>query len=346
MFIWFVRLLVIIASPIIGYLQVSSDAKGILVGVGVGLVLILIEIVVEKISLGSIIAATIGIVIGLIFAKLLEYTVFLMDDIRVTAFFETYSLLIKIMLAYTGFIIALRKKEELDILDKDIVFSDKGKKGKNFKILDTSAIIDGRIADIIETRFLGGVLIVPQFVLDELQNIADASDPLRRAKGRRGLDILDRLQKEQFLPIKIYEGDYSEIDEVDKKLLKLAEDLNSEIITTDYNLNKVAKLHGIMVLNVNDLSNALKPIFLPGERMNMFIVKEGKERKQGIAYLDDGTMVVVEDGKNFIGKRVAIVVTTILQTPAGRMIFAKFISEENSNISKNNNRKRNDNGEK
>ncbi len=338
MVIWFIRLVVIIASPIIGYIQISADAKGILIGVGVGLLLILIEIMVEKISLGSIIAGIIGIVVGLISAKLLEYSVFLMDNIQLTTFFDTYSLLIKITLAYTGFIIALKKKEELSILDKDIFFSDKGKKGKNFKILDTSAIIDGRIADIIETKFLSGVLIVPQFVLDELQNIADASDTLRRAKGRRGLDVLDRLQKELFLPIKIYEGDYPEIDEVDRKLLKLAEDLNFEIITTDYNLNKVAKLHGIVVLNVNDLSNALKPIFLPGEKINVCIVQEGKERKQGIAYLDDGTMVVVEDGKSFLNKRASVIVTSILQTPAGRMIFAKFVGEENSDA----NRKKND----
>ncbi len=341
MFIWFIRLVVIIASPIIGYIQISADAKGILIGVGVGLLLILIEIMVEKISLGSIIAGVIGIVVGLISAKLLEYTVFLMDNLRLTTFFDTYSLLIKIILSYTGFIVALRKKEELSILDKDIFFSGKGRKGENFKILDTSAIIDGRIADIIETKFLSGVLIVPQFVLDELQNIADASDTLRRAKGRRGLDVLDRLQKELFLPIKIYEGDYPEIDEVDRKLLKLAEDLNFEIITTDYNLNKVAKLHGIVVLNVNDLSNALKPIFLPGEKMNVFIVKEGKERKQGIAYLDDGVMVVVEDGKSFLNKRICVIVTSILQTPAGRMIFAKFVGEENLNDNRKNNDKNN-----
>ena len=334
MFIWIIRLLVIVASPVIGYLQVSSDAKGILIGVGAGLLLILVEIIVEKISLGSIIAGTIGIIVGLIAAKLLDYTIFLIDNVRITTFFKSSSLLIKVMLAYIGFSIALKKKEEFDILDKEIPFSDKGRRERNFKVLDTSAVIDGRIADIVETRFLSGVLIIPHFVLDELQNVADASDSLKRAKGRRGLDVLERLQKEEFLPIKIYEEDYSEIPEVDSKLLKLAEDLNAQIITTDYNLNKIAKLQGITVLNVNDLSNALKPIFLPGENITVFIVKEGKERKQGIAYLDDGTMVVVEDGKNFLGKRIEVVVTSILQTPAGRMIFSKPLEGERLTTSK------------
>lgn len=191
------------------------------------------------------------------------------------------------------------------------------------KILDTSAIIDGRIADLCKTGFLEGVLIIPHFVLNELQKIADSSDPLRRNRGRRGLDILNKIQKENQVAVRIFDMDYEDLAEVDTKLLRLARELEAKVVTNDFNLNKVAELYGVEVLNINDLSNAIKPVVLPGEEMIVHVLRDGKEYGQGIGYLEDGTMIVVESGKNFIGLNIEILVTSVLQTSAGRMIFAK-----------------------
>lgn len=196
--------------------------------------------------------------------------------------------------------------------------------GKNqLKILDTSAIIDGRIADLCNTGFLEGVLIIPNFVLNELQKIADSADPLRRNRGRRGLDLLNKIQKENQVAIKIFDRDYEELTEVDTKLLRLARELEAKVVTNDFNLNKVAELYGVQVLNINELSNAIKPVVLPGEEMSVHVLRDGKEYGQGIGYLEDGTMIVVEGGKNYIGLDIEILVTSVLQTSAGRMIFAK-----------------------
>jgi uncharacterized protein YacL len=191
------------------------------------------------------------------------------------------------------------------------------------KVLDTSSIIDGRIADLCKTGFLEGVLVIPGFVLGELQKIADSADPLRRNRGRRGLDLLNRMQKENGITLKIFDRDYDDINEVDTKLLKLAREMEAKVITNDFNLNKVAELYGVQVLNINELSNAIKPLVLPGEEMAVHILRDGKEFGQGIGYLDDGTMIVVEGGKNYIGLDIDIMVTSVLQTSAGRMIFAK-----------------------
>ncbi len=193
----------------------------------------------------------------------------------------------------------------------------------SFKILDTSVIIDGRIADICQTGFLDGVIVIPQFVLEELQHIADSSDALKRNRGRRGLDILNRIQKELPIEVQIYEGDFEDIQEVDSKLVKLAKIMQGIVVTNDFNLNKVCDLQGVQVLNINDLANAVKPVVLPGEEMHVQVIKDGKEHNQGIAYLDDGTMIVVEEGKNYIGRYIDVLVTSVLQTSAGRMIFAK-----------------------
>ncbi|HEY8463744.1 MAG TPA: PIN domain-containing protein [Bacillota bacterium] len=191
------------------------------------------------------------------------------------------------------------------------------------KILDTSAIIDGRIADLSKTGFLEGILVIPGFVLSELQKIADSADPLRRNRGRRGLDLLNQMQKESGVTLRIFDRDYEELTEVDTKLLKLAREMEAKVITNDFNLNKVAELYGVQVLNINDLSNAIKPVVLPGEEMSVHILRDGKEHGQGIGYLDDGTMIVVEGGKSYIGLDIEILVTSVLQTSAGRMIFAK-----------------------
>ena len=199
---------------------------------------------------------------------------------------------------------------------------------ENLKILDTSVIIDGRIADVCETGFIEGVFILPQFILQELQHIADSLDVLRRNKGRRGLDKLRELQENPDVDVQIIDEDYPEIKEVDAKLVQLAKDLKAKIITNDFNLNKVAELQGVTVLNINDLANALKPIVLPGETMTVKVIKEGKEFNQGVAYLDDGTMVVVENGRKYVGQTVQVEVTTTLQTAAGRMIFTRVNEEE------------------
>lgn len=323
MLIWIIRTLVILAGPIVGYLQISSDARGILIGVGVALLILLVEVLIERIPLDTLIAAILGAVIGLIAAKVLDYTVYLMENPKLYEVMRTYSLLIKITFAYLGLVIAIRKKGELELLDKDILGRAGARKVQDLKILDTSAIIDGRIADICETKFLTAVLIVPRFVLKELQDIADSSDSMKRSRGRRGLEILTRLQQCPESSVKIFDKDYSDIAETDLKIIRLAKDLGAKVLTTDFNLNKVAGIEGVTVLNVNDLSNALKPIVLPGEPMSIFIVKEGKEKDQGVGYLDDGTMVVVEEGRRYIGKRIDVIVTSIIQTSAGRMIFTK-----------------------
>jgi len=195
------------------------------------------------------------------------------------------------------------------------------------KILDTSVIIDGRIADIIDTKFIEGVLVVPKFVLDELQQIADSADSVKRSRGRRGLDVLNRLKRHRETLLRITDQDFPEIHDVDSKLVKLAKTIDGKIITNDFNLHKVAELQGVPVLNINHLANALKPIVLPGEKLKIVVIKEGKDPGQGIGYLDDGTMVVVDSGKKFVGEEITVNVTSVLQTPAGRMIFAKYENE-------------------
>lgn len=197
-----------------------------------------------------------------------------------------------------------------------------------YKLLDTSVIIDGRIADISSTGFIEGVLVVPQFVLTELQHIADSSDTLKRTRGRRGLDILKKLQDERATTVQISEEDFEDIQEVDLKLVRLAKKMGAQILTNDFNLNKVCELHHVQVLNINDLANAVKPVVIPGEDMQVVVIKDGKEHNQGVAYLDDGTMIVVEGGRSFIGQSITVTVTSVLQTSAGRMIFAKPKDEQ------------------
>jgi uncharacterized protein YacL len=232
-----------------------------------------------------------------------------------------YRLLIYLCSLYIGIAIVsqldvgfglIRQKSSKDISEECV------------KILDTSVIIDGRIADIIETKFIEGVLVVPKFVLDELQQIADSSDSVKRARGRRGLDVLNRLKKDRDTLLRITDQDFPEIPDVDSKLVKLGKVLDAKVLTNDFNLFKVAEIQGVTVLNINQLTNALKPVVLPGEKMKIVVIKEGKDPGQGIGYLDDGTMVVVDSGKKYVGDEVFVTVTSVLQTPAGRMIFAKY----------------------
>ncbi|AJY75247.1 PIN/TRAM domain-containing protein [Paenibacillus beijingensis] len=233
-------------------------------------------------------------------------------------------------LGLLGLNVGLRKKEELEAGVASLLQKRQEPEPQaepvNFeehKIMDTSVIIDGRIADICKTGFIEGTLVIPEFVLEELQHIADSSDLLKRNRGRRGLDILNKIQKELDVKVLIYEGDFEEIGEVDSKLVKLAKVLRGKVLTNDFNLNKVCELQGVSVLNINDLANAVKPVVLPGEEIIVQVIKDGKEHGQGVAYLDDGTMIVVEGGRDYIGMTMEVLVTSVLQTSAGRMIFAK-----------------------
>ena len=273
----------------------------------------------------DLIFGTIGAILGLLVAFLVNFA---LEGIRLPIINDVVPILLTLVFGYLGFRVGFKKRDELLNL-----FANRGNKKKtgeekehpsaNIKLLDTSVIIDGRIADICKTGFLEGTLVIPQFVLEELQHIADSSDVLKRNRGRRGLDILNKIQKELPIKVEVYEGDFEDIQEVDSKLVKLAKVLNGTVVTNDFNLNKVCELHQVKVLNINDLANALKPVVLPGEEMVVHVIKDGKEQDQGIAYLDDGTMIVVEDGRSYIGKTINVLVTSVLQTSAGRMIFAK-----------------------
>ena len=231
---------------------------------------------------------------------------------------------ILLALPYLGLVIGGRKGEWLEPEHLINLFRTAGPR-KRYKVLDTSVIIDGRIADICETGFMDGTLVIPQFVLKELQLVADSSDSMKRNRGRRGLDILQKIQKMAGVDVMISDMDFPDVREVDLKLIELARALQGKIVTNDFNLNKVAQLRGVEVLNINELANSLKPVVLPGEIMKVFILKEGKEYNQGVAYLDDGTMVVVDNARKMIGRTIDVVVTSVLQTTAGKMIFGRFI---------------------
>jgi len=269
----------------------------------------------------ELVGGTLGLVIGLIIAILI--TIPLPREIPIIGVF--LPIITGLIFGYVGLAVGVRKKDEL--LG---VFSRSGEKpylgrrrGVSPKILDTSVIIDGRISDITKSGFIEGPLIVPGFVLEELQHIADSSDVLKRNRGRRGLDILNKIQKEPYVTVEILDKDYDDVTEVDTKLVRLAKELEAKVITNDFNLNKVCELHGVPVLNINELANAVKPVVLPGEELKVHVIKDGKEQGQGVAYLDDGTMIVVDGGRRFIGETIGVLVTSVLQTAAGRMIFAK-----------------------
>lgn len=284
--------------------------------------LISFENFLKELSWRKIVVGILGLAAGLLLAILINFS---FSGILKTSTVGKYiGLLVNIVFAYLGFSLFVYKEKDIlkFLKQEDNPHNIFGSVISN-KILDTSVIIDGRIADVAKSGFVEGTLIVPEFVLEELRHIADSSETLKRNRGRRGLDILKQMQKEPHVNIQILTQDFDDIQEVDSKLVKLAQIMDARIVTNDFNLNKVAELHGVRVLNINELANAVKPIVLPGEEMNVKVIKEGKEDGQGVAYLDDGTMIVVDDGINFMNQRVSVLVTSILQTAAGRMIFAK-----------------------
>jgi len=326
------RLLLVIFSASIGYVLVDAFALtqgwhhiiGVLLGALAAFVVIGLEYLIKNFSFEGLVAPTVGIILGMVSASFIVSWLEMVLPETATFFAHIKGFLnIALMLAlgYLGFSIGFKLKGDLRILPAPAF----GRGGLNApKVLDTSVIIDGRIADICKQGFIEGTLIIPRFVLKELQNIADSPEPLRRTRGRRGLDILNEIQKQVSIDVRVSEVDFPEVREVDSKLVRLAKQLEAKIITNDFNLNKVAQFQGIEVLNINDLANALKPIVLPDEDFIIKVIKEGKESGQGVGYLDDGTMVVVENAAKLIGREVKVTVTSVLQTSAGQMIFTKL----------------------
>lgn len=298
----------------------AGGSWGALIGLGGALTLIGLEFFLKNVSSRGLSAAVFGLLFGLIIAHLISNALTILPlGSSTLAAIRTGVLAV---FCYLGMVIAMRGRDEFNLIIPYVKLQRQDAR-EEMVIVDTSVIIDGRIADICQTRFIEGRLIIPRFVLKELQQVADSQDPMKRNRGRRGLDVLGRLQKTPNVDTKIHEDDFPDTPDVDAKLVKLAKILSAKILTNDYNLNKVAELQGVPVLNLNELANALKPVVLPGEALDVRVIKEGKEFNQGVAYLDDGTMVVVENGRALLGQSAHVVVTSVLQTAAGRMIFAK-----------------------
>lgn len=299
-----------------------SRPAAAIVGLVFSISVFLFEIRLQRASLRRLIGAAFGSILGIVGAYLMGLVMSwttIPEDSR--SFLDISVLLV---MTYIGLVLGARKGDMLNLQALGGLFGNEKGTRRQPKILDTSVIIDGRIADICEAYFLEGVLVVPQFVLRELQLVADSPDSLKRQRGRRGLEVLQKMQKMPHLEIEVSEDDFPQIAEVDMKLIELAKRYDAKIVTNDYNLNKVATLQGLDVLNVNQLANALKPVVLPGEAMRVFILREGKEYNQGVAYLDDGTMVVIDGGRRAINKTVDIIVTSVHQTTAGKMIFGRY----------------------
>jgi uncharacterized protein YacL len=292
------------------------------IGAVLGSAIVIFEWRLLRVSLKRLIGAVIGSILGIFGAYL--FALVIRNSLVDSPLRSFLQIMVMLLMAYVGLIVGANKGDLLNLAALGGIFGGEKQNKRSYKILDTSVIIDGRIADIAETGFLDGIVVTPQFVLRELQLVADSADSLKRNRGRRGLDILSRLQKIPTLTVQIVEDDFPSVREVDLKLIELAKLYEGKIITNDFNLNKVAQLQGVQVLNINELANALKPIVLPGEIMRVFILKEGKEYNQGVAYLDDGTMVVVDNARKMIGKTIDISVTSVLQTTAGKMIFGKW----------------------
>ena len=292
------------------------------VGILIGLAVVAFEVRLRQVSLKRLIGAVIGSILGICGAYL--FSLVIRNSIAAGPTQSFLQLFVMLLMAYVGLIVGAGKGDLLNLAALGGIFGGEKQGKRSYKILDTSVIIDGRIADIAETGFLDGIIVIPQFVLRELQLVADSADSMKRNRGRRGLDILQRIQKIATLTVQIVEDDFPAVREVDLKLIELAKVYEGKIVTNDFNLNKVAQLQGVAVLNINELANSLKPIVLPGEIMKVFILKEGKEYNQGVAYLDDGTMVVVDNARKMIGKTIDVSVTSVLQTTAGKMIFGKW----------------------
>lgn len=295
------------------------------VGGWVATVVIVAEIGLARTSIKKLLSGAIGLGAGLVLANLIAYPLLLIVSLQHLS--PWILLTINFVCASIGLTVGLRREEDIFDFFANFMGKKPHSKGDSYKILDTSVIIDGRIIEICETNFIEGVLIVPQFVLTEVQQIADSASSNKRARGKRGLDIVNKLQNQEIVPLRIVDTDFADITEVDSKLIQLAKAMGAKIVTNDYNLKKVAKIQNIKVLNINELATALKPVLLPGESLRINIIKEGENPNQGLAYLEDGTMVVVEGGKKYIGKEMEVTVTSVLQTTTGKMIFTEVREE-------------------
>jgi uncharacterized protein YacL len=325
-----IRIILILACSISGYFIAFYSAAespylyyesiaGFIIGLCTALLVIKVEKDIRKLSLKIILGGVSGMVVGLLIALILGYGLNMVSNIGENQQVVPWIyLLLTGILGYLGLTLGSKKVDEFSFRGGDY------KAPSDLRILDTSVIIDGRIADICDSGFIEGELIVPRFVLTELQSVADSSDSMKRSRGRRGLDILNRMQKSSAIHIDIVEQDFTKIKGVDGKLVALANKINAKLLTNDYNLNKVAELQGVRVLNINELANAMKPVVLPGEQMTVKIIREGKESGQGVGYLDDGTMIIVDHAQKMLNMNVEVVVTSVLQTTAGRMIFTEL----------------------
>ena len=321
-----IRVVFLIVITVAGFFLHPFELEplpGAAAGAVIGIAIVIFEMRLRAVSLKRLIGSVIGSILGILGAYL--FSLVIRDAISPNSYTSRFlQLLVMLLMAYVGLVVGAAKGDLLNLSALGGIFGGEKQGKRIYKVLDTSVIIDGRIADIAETGFLDGILVLPQFVLRELPLVADSADSLKRNRGRRGLDVLQRLQKIAAVNVQIVEDDFPAVREVDLKLIELAKVYEAKIVTNDFNLNKVAQLQGVEVLNINELANALKPIVLPGELMRVFILKEGKEYNQGVAYLDDGTMVVVDNARKMIGKTIEISVTSVLQTTAGKMIFGKF----------------------
>jgi len=343
MTIKFIRFLFLVFSSITGYylgslmtaLSVKGSILGALVGAFVAVIIMVLEVKMKYVSLRNLSAAAFGLIFGFLMAWMVTLIIRMvpMDEV----YYGMLRIIFTLILCYLGMVLAIKGNDEFNIIIPYVRFSHQEQK-RQLSILDTSAIIDGRIIAVSETGFIEGRLVVPRFVLHELQYIADSPDESKRVKGRRGLDMLEKLKKISGIEVIIHDENLPEIKEVDAKLIRLAKMLSCQIVTTDFNLNKVAKIENVKVLNVNELGSAVRLPISTGEQMNVFIKKDGKERNQGVAFMEDGTMIVVENARKSINKSVNIIVTSVLQTSSGRMIFADLIEKKDS-VKNGNNRK-------
>ena len=329
MALWVIRILFLLLSTTAGYAVsyalpnvIEGQYYGIAIGFGLGALLIVIDEALKGFSLRAFSAATFGLALGFFIAWMIDHSELFSFADEKTRWLIRLALFLAF--GYIGMILAMRSnKEDFSLIIPYVRFASQNKP-ENLILLDTSVIIDGRIADLIEANFVEGMVIVPRFVLRELQYVADSNDPIRRARGRRGLEVLSRIQQNTRVEVKIHEGDFPEEKEVDAKLVKLARALNAKLYTNDFNLGKVAELQSVRYVNLNDLANTLKPVILPGEAFSLRIVREGKDKGQGIGYLNDGTMVVVNQAQTLIGQQVNVQVQSLLQTGAGVIVFAEL----------------------
>jgi uncharacterized protein YacL len=316
-----IRVLFIVISVLVAYQTITPALTGAFIGALVSGIIILSEIAIRRVSVRGLSSTVFGLLLGLLMAKFVG-DAFSFTQLPPETLYNT-RIILTLVFCYLGMVLGLRGKDQFNIVIPYVRLH-RQDQAQELIVMDTSAIIDGRIQDVLKTKFLEGTIVIPRFVLKELQQIADSTDPIKRQRGRRGLEILNAIRKDAPINIQLNEEEFPEIKEVDAKIVKLAQLLEGKVLTVDYNLNHVASLQGVKVLNINELANAIKPVVFPGEQMHIKLLKEGKEYNQAVGYLDDGTMVVVEDARKFIGQDVKVAVTSVLQTPAGRMIFSKL----------------------